>query len=106
MRNGPNPAKPTCNLMIYQLTMTNGPSKAIVLGDAFLQQYFAEFRFNPNSTLTSNNTMTLTVTNYSLPGTYIGNATFDYVIPEPTPLPVPEPDIVQPVPPVPSENKT
>lgn len=106
MRNGPNPAKPTCNLLIYQTIISNVPSYAIVLGDAFLQQYFAEFRFNPNSSLSSNNTMTLTVTNNSLPGTYIGNATFDYVVPEPTPLPVPEPDIVQPVPPVPSENRT
>lgn len=109
MRNGPDPAKPTCNLLIYQTSINNVASTAIVLGDAFLQQYFAEFSFNQNSALSSNNTMTLTVTNNSLPGTYIGNATFDYEVPEPTPLPVPiEPDIVQPVtpPPVPSENRT
>jgi hypothetical protein len=35
--------------------------------------------------------MTMTVTNYSLPGTYIGNATYDYLQPVPSPTPTPDP---------------
>ena len=53
-----------------------------MIGDSVLQQFFVEFAYNGGG-IVLNNTMTLTVTDYSLPGTYIGNATFDYLKPVP-----------------------
>jgi hypothetical protein len=41
MRNGPDPQKPTCNMLIFRQSATNNQSPWIILGDAFLQQFFA-----------------------------------------------------------------
>jgi hypothetical protein len=44
----------------------------ILLGDAFLQQYFAQFVYQGFG-IFSNNTMQLAVSNYALPTTYLGD---------------------------------
>lgn len=48
----------------------------MIIGDAILSQFFAEFSYNGNGD-GWNNTMTLTATPYSLPETYVGNVLYD-----------------------------
>lgn len=76
MRNDPNAGAPTCQLLIYQLNSNSQWSKWMIIGDAILSQFFAEFSYNGNGD-GWNNTMTLTATPYSLPETYVGNVLYD-----------------------------
>jgi hypothetical protein len=45
MRNGANPLKPTCNILMYATAPYYSSSPWIILGDAFLQQFFGEFAY-------------------------------------------------------------
>lgn len=93
MRDAPSSETPQCNMLVYQTA-----ESWLMLGDSFLQQYFAEFSYNGGAGVVANNTMTLTTTEYSLPTTYIGNYSFEIVkptventtVPDVTPQPEPE----------------
>ena len=76
MRNGPKTGLPTCELLIYQLRVQNKYSDTVIIGNAVLQQFFAEFSYNGGG-VASNNTLTLTATPYSLPETYVGDVEYD-----------------------------
>jgi Na+-transporting methylmalonyl-CoA/oxaloacetate decarboxylase gamma subunit len=75
MRNDKSQSNPTCQLLIYQLNSANTYSEQIIVGDAILQQFFAEMSYNGNGVGT-NNTLTLTATPYSLPTAYVGNVEY------------------------------
>lgn len=47
-----------------------------MLGNGFLNNFFVEFAYNVNNVL-ANNTMKLTVGQYAIPSTYIGDATYE-----------------------------
>ena len=59
----------TCNLLVYYLDPVRYMSSDIVLGAAFFQSYFAQFEYVP---ATNENTMSLTLSRWTIPGTYLG----------------------------------
>ncbi len=79
-----------------------------MLGDAVLNSFFAQFVYGGTASIPENS-MTLSLSNYALNTTYLGNKVIPEVepIPEPTPTPQPDP-IPDPTPdPTPSPiNKT
>lgn len=75
-----------CNLLVYYLEPKYDMGNNIVLGSAFLQSYFAQFEYHPETNL---NKMTLTLAKKTIPGTYLGSQTTvpsNDPIPEPTPV--------------------
>lgn len=62
-------------MLIYQLNSANKYSAQIIIGDAILQQFFAEMSYNGNG-VGSNNTLSLTATPYSLPTAYVGSVVY------------------------------
>lgn len=90
--------------MVTYTTPSTGSMTYILIGDAFLQNYYAQFVYNGDG-VTANNTMQLTLSNYALPTSYLGNKIFEQQVePEPEPTPTPEPDPIPepPTPPTPT----
>jgi len=58
-----------CNLMVQYMDPSKYMSSNIVLGSAFFQSFFAQFEYNVDTNL---NTMQLTLSKSTVPGTYLG----------------------------------
>ena len=78
-------------MLIYEIKYASDNNGAtnyeVVLGDSFFQQFYAEFQYIEDDVLV--NTMTLSLTDYSLPGTYIGNHNAPVYVPVPPVVPTP-----------------
>ena len=98
MRNNATGKYPSCSLLVFRTSPQNVGSEYIMLGDAVLNGLFAQFVYAGSET-NPTNSMTLSLSNYALNTTYLGNKIIPEVEPFPEPTPTPEPDpIPEPTP--------